>query len=70
MGIIAHLRRENEALRVANLAMTHDYAAQRPDGEILGIFSTRQEAEAETRRVAGRAHVVERLSSPWSKPLT
>lgn len=52
------------------IRLSRDFAAQRPDGEILGIYPTRPEAEAETRRVTGRAYVVERWSSPWSKPLT
>jgi hypothetical protein len=47
--------------------LTPDYAVQRPDGEILGIYTTRREAEDNRPPEAG---VVMRWSSGWSKPLT
>lgn len=69
-ALIFWLRREVEELKVLNLQMTHDYGVQLPDCEILAIYSTREEAEQHVKRVAGQAFVVQRLSSPWSKPLT
>lgn len=47
--------------------LTPDYAVQRPDCEILGVYTTRREAE--DNRPPG-ASVVMRWSSGWSKPLT
>jgi hypothetical protein len=68
--LVRWLYKQIEELKAVNAMATEDFAVQRPDGEILGIYSTRPEAESHRRQVSGRAHVVKRVSSPWSKPLT
>jgi hypothetical protein len=52
---------------IPSVQLTPDYAVQRPDGEVLGIYVSRREAE--DNRPPG-ANVVMRWSSSWSKPLT
>lgn len=51
----------------AGVQLTPDYAVQRPDCEVLGIYTTRREAEDNR---PPDANVVMRWSSSWSKPLT
>jgi hypothetical protein len=68
--LVRWLYQQIEELKAVNAMATEDFAVQRPDGEIIAIYSTQPEAESHRRQVSGRAHVVKRVSSPWSKPLT
>lgn len=68
--LVQWLYKQIEELKAVNAMATEDFAVQRPDGEILAIYSTRPEAESHKRQISGQVHVVKRMSSPWSKPLT
>jgi hypothetical protein len=67
--LVQWLYKQIEELKAVNAMSTEDFAVQRPDGEVIAIYSTRHEADSHRRQISGHAHVVKRMSSPWSKPL-